>query len=298
MMLLKGGRKMLLCIKQKGRRINEMRFKKGPIYLGRQMGSQVFLPERSVSRQHAVIYTDQKDKWVIEDLDSANKTLINKEAIHKIDLKDGDNITIGEFTIEFNLDEEQETKKRKPSIHLDDTVAQIRPDIHAEIRIPNARNAPLIKIPAKRARDIYRAAKQINNSHSIKDLHSALTDILIAQFASHSVWVSLRKDLDGEMDIEDGRKKTREHITHADLLVHHHIKKAMEKQKYILISQLPRQIADGKIRSVIIAPILAHRNCHGMLYANNSKEHEHYEMADLDYLIMIAAITAAAIENL
>ena len=289
---------MLLYVKQKGRRINELSFKKGPIYFGRQMGSQVFLPERSVSRQHAVIYTDENDQWIIEDLDSANKTFVNQEAIHKSKLEDGDSISIGEFTIDFDLDEEHETKKRPPSIHLDDTVAQIRPDIIVETRLPDAKNAPQMKIPAKRAKDLYKAASQINKCNSIKELHKHLTDILISQFSPHSVWVSLRKDPDGEMEIEDGRKRNREHITYADLLVHHHIDKAMEKHRYILIPQLPRQIGDGHLRSVIIAPILAHSNCHGMLYANNSKEHEHYEMADLDYLIMIAAITAAAIENL
>jgi len=87
---------MILRIKQNGQQINELKFTTGPIYFGRQMGSQVFLPETGVSRQHAVIYTDEKRQWVIEDLDSANKTFVNRNAVHKYVLQDGDSIDISQ----------------------------------------------------------------------------------------------------------------------------------------------------------------------------------------------------------
>ena len=50
---------MYLCIKQLGSVVGRLKFEKGPIYIGRQMGSQVFLPDKDVSRQHAVFYTDK-----------------------------------------------------------------------------------------------------------------------------------------------------------------------------------------------------------------------------------------------
>ena len=289
---------MLLCIKQRGRRINELRFSKGPIYFGRQMGSQVFLPETGVSRQHAVIYTDEKGHWVIEDLDSANKTFVNRNAVHKCVLQDGDSIDISEFTVEFTISEESKGKKPAPSIHLDDTVTNFNMDIHAEIRLPDAKNAPLMKIPAKRIRDLHRATYLINQSATIEDIQKNLVDILISQFAPHSVWVALRKFYNTEMDVEGGRKRNREFVKKDELFVHQYIEKAVEKQKYILIPQLPRNVADGSLRSVIIAPVLANRKCYGMLYCNNSKEHEHYEMDDLDYLMIIATVAAAAIETM
>ena len=48
--------------------VNELKFDRGPIYVGRQMGSQVFLPDKAVSRQHAVFYTTKDSSWIIEDL--------------------------------------------------------------------------------------------------------------------------------------------------------------------------------------------------------------------------------------
>jgi pSer/pThr/pTyr-binding forkhead associated (FHA) protein len=50
---------MRLVVKQNGRTVNEFRFTKGPIYIGRQESSQVFLHDGAVSRQHAVIFNTQ-----------------------------------------------------------------------------------------------------------------------------------------------------------------------------------------------------------------------------------------------
>ena len=46
---------MRLVVKQGGRTVNEFRFDNGPIYIGRQEKSQIFLHDRVVSRKHAVI---------------------------------------------------------------------------------------------------------------------------------------------------------------------------------------------------------------------------------------------------
>ena len=73
---------MHLVVKQNNRTVNEFRFANGPVYIGRGANSQVFLPDRAVSRQHAVIFSTQNGKWMVEDLDSANKTYLNEKAVH------------------------------------------------------------------------------------------------------------------------------------------------------------------------------------------------------------------------
>jgi len=155
-----------------------------------------------------------------------------------------------------------------------------------------------MKIPAKRIRDLYRATHIINRSANLEELHKNLVDTLVSQFAPYSVWVALRKFYNTDMDIEGGRKRNREFVKKDDLYVNNYLEKALDKQKYILIPQLPRNMAEGTLRSVIIAPVLGNLKCFGLLYCNNSREHEHYEMADLDYLMMIATVTAAKIETM
>jgi len=94
---------MHLVIKKGGITFNEFRFVKGPIYIGRHMHSQIFLPERAVSRQHAVIYITQDGQWVVEDLDSANKTFLNEKPIHKASIQDGDVLKIADKNLQNRL---------------------------------------------------------------------------------------------------------------------------------------------------------------------------------------------------
>ena len=63
---------MHLVVKKNGGIINEFRFDRGPIYLGRHAHSQILLPDLTVSRQHAAIFNTQDGKWMVEDMDSAN----------------------------------------------------------------------------------------------------------------------------------------------------------------------------------------------------------------------------------
>lgn len=284
---------MKLTVRQKGENPKEYNFAVGPIYIGRQMGSQVFLPDRSVSRQHSVIYTDKSGVWVAEDLDSANKTYLNKHAIHRSAIKNGDTLKIGEFNIKIEIKEDDsEEAGHKTAIHLDETIAEINPDIHTDIRVANSKSAPMIKIPASRTKDILSASCSLSKVRSMKSLHRQLLDIILGQFAPLNAWVALRKDDDGPMDLEGGRKISSETLNLSDLMMAERIKEATEKKHYIIVPQLPR----GKVRSVIIAPILNGRKCHGVLYANNSSMHGAYSMADLDYLMLISLHAAAILE--
>jgi len=65
---------MQLVVRQNGGNANRLRFTTGPVHLGRGVESQVFLPAEKVSRHHAVIFTTPEGDWILQDLDSANKT--------------------------------------------------------------------------------------------------------------------------------------------------------------------------------------------------------------------------------
>ena len=100
------------------------------------------------------------------------------------------------------------------------------------------------------------------------------------------------------MDIQGGRKITTEHIERQELAIPESLTEAMDNPKYLLIHQLPRQIANRGIRSVIIAPIMVDEENHGIVYVENSKEHSHYSLPDLDYLILLTINTGYMITKL
>ena len=110
---------MRLVIKKDGRDNSEYNFTSGPINIGRHSDSQVLLSDLSVSRHHAVLFNTEDGKWILEDLDSANKTYLDGQEIKKSEVKDGSVIRIGDFTIEIAIEVKRETDKET---NLEDTL--------------------------------------------------------------------------------------------------------------------------------------------------------------------------------
>lgn len=286
---------MRLVVKKEDRLINEMRFTRGPVYIGRQMGSQVFLPDRAVSRQHAVLYISKDGDWVAEDLDSPNKTYLNDAAIHKAVIHNGDKLRIGEFIIEVNL--ENGASDEQP-INLQDTILHTSSELQTLIRRPDAEDAPVIRIPARRARDFSQAVCAICKTRSHDQLLTQLLEILLKQFSAYHAWVALRKDPTGPMTTHGGRKRTTEAVQLSAITLHETITRAVDKHEYTLLPRLTIKTGGDPVHSAMIAPLLAGTDCYGVLYVANSTEHERYSLTDLDYLIFIAMQAAAVGRNL
>jgi len=180
---------MRLIVKKDGQTVNDFRFERGPVYIGRHEHSQIFLPDRAVSRQHAAIFTTQDGTWVLEDLDSANKTFLNDKAIHKAPIKTGDRIRVGDFEIEVTLDADA----GKP-IHLDDTLMpapresgpEAAPAREIIVRKPDAERAPDIQLPAMRVKDFLKATEAICKSNGPDEVLKTLLSITMKQFRAQN----------------------------------------------------------------------------------------------------------------
>ncbi|MHC4551542.1 MAG: FHA domain-containing protein [Planctomycetota bacterium] len=278
--------------------VNELKFDRGPIYLGRQMGSQVFLPDKSVSRQHAVFYTTKDGSWIIEDLGSSNKTYLNSQAIHKQEVGHNDVIRIADFLIRVSLEEDEDQSRQE---QMEDTLVgaqQIHRDLHTVERNLSAGDAPPVKFPAKRMKHYHEGLRILCEQTTLDTLYKSVMDLLFREFKAMDIWMGMRKEPSGPMDVQGGRKLTTEHIERQDLAVPASLDEALNKNKYLLIHQLPRQIANRGIRSVIIAPIMVDQENHGIIYIENSKEHSHYSLPDLDYLILLSINAGYAIQKL
>ncbi len=71
--------------------------------IGRAISCDIVLSDKSVSRQHAVIYS-MKDKFYVEDMGSTNGTTLNKKALAaRVALNSGDEIRIGLTPLLFLL---------------------------------------------------------------------------------------------------------------------------------------------------------------------------------------------------
>jgi len=283
---------MRLTIKQSDKKINELRFTRGPIYIGRHTNSQVFLPGKSVSRQHAVIYYTQEGKWVLEDLDSANKTYLNGEAIRKTEIKSGDNIRVTDFTIEVNLENGVDTGQ----IHLEDTLVAPATGPQIIIREINILNAPDMRLPARRVKDFAQATEAICETDNLDEVLKTLISIILRQFSAFHNWCGLRNQTSGPMTTQGGRRRDGEAVLFNQIKLSDRIAQAIEKGQFLLLPRLPEQREQG-IQSAMIAPVIGSDGCFGVIYIDNAMDHEHYNLSDLDYLMLLAIHTATIIKN-
>ena len=302
---------MRLVVKQNGRTVNEFQFRKGPVYIGRAARSQVFLPDRAVSRQHAVIFRTQDGKWMVEDLDSANKTYLNDQEVHKAEIETGDCLGIVDFTIEVNLEGDAESGK---AINLEDTLvvlpqggvpASPGPPASCQrqeggqiiVRKPDADHAPAIRLPAKRMKDFLHATEAICKADGLDQLLTVLLDTVAKQFAAYRTWCALRSEPAGPMTAHAGKRRDGQVIQLSNIKLSEKIDEAVEKCQFLLLPRVPAQREQVEINSALIGPIMDAAGCFGVLYVDNDLSSERYGLGDLDYLMLLAIHTAAILEN-
>jgi pSer/pThr/pTyr-binding forkhead associated (FHA) protein len=292
---------MRLIVKKDGQTVNDFRFERGPIYIGRHEHSQVFLPDRMVSRQHAAIYTAQDGKWVLEDLDSANKTFLNDKAVHKAPIKTGDCIRVGSFEIEVNLDAVVETGEH---INLEDTLiptprgmkpATASPGRDIVVRKPDVERAADINLPAMRVKDFLQATEAICKSNGPEEVLKTLLSIALSQFRAKNSWCALRALPEGPMTTHAGKSQDGGKLELSEIKLHKKITHAIENQEFLLFPRVTSQ--DGNAYSAMIAPLIDPSGCFGVLYVDNAGEKQYYTLSDLDYLMLLAIHTAAIVEN-
>ena len=288
---------MRLIVKKADQPVGQFNFSKGPVYIGRNPDSQVFLPDRKVSRQHAVIFVTPDGKWMVEDLDSANQTHLNGEAIHRTEIKTGDTISITDFTLEINL---EETGAAEEPTHLEDTLtAASRVTRGPQIieRVPDAEHAPELRLPAKRVRDFMQAVESICKANGPDELLQVLLDVILKQFGGHRAWCALRNQATGPMTSHSGKSQDGKAVELVEIQLNERITQAVEKGQFLLLPQVSTQTGEAGVRSAMVAPILDPTGCFGVLYVDNTSDSKQYTLSDLDYLMLLAINTAAILEN-
>jgi hypothetical protein len=290
---------MRLVLKQKDGETKEYQFAQGPIEIGRGADNHVFLPDRTVSKKHAVLVCDGDDRWEVQDLGSANKTSLNGEAITKAPIKTGDAIRITEFTLEVNLDERSQADH---NAQFEDTLnleAGLATPMHETVvRKPDAGHAPAMRLAAKRLSDFSQACDAICKAANLEEMLVTLLNITLQQFSAFHTWCALREQPSGPMTYHAGKRRDGKPVELGDLMLADKINQAVERAQSVV---MPRVAADleskERIRSALIAAICGPGGCYGVIYVDNAMIHDHYTLGDLDYLMLIAMHTAAVLKR-
>lgn len=290
---------MRVLVKQSDGNAKELQFAEGPISIGRAANSRVFLSDKGVSREHAVIRTTSGGKWVVEDLGSANKTYLNnKEVTQKAEIKHGDCLRITEFTLEITLEEVANTEA---PIQAEDTFLEASltvPKHETVVRRPDAQHAPAMRLAARRLSDFSKATERIFQAGNLDELLLTLLDVTLEQFSAYHVWCALRKQPTGPMTCHGGKRQDGSPVQLSELQLSEKITQAVEKGQFFVMPSVSAQVeAKERIRSAMVAAIMRPTGCFGVLYADNAMMHGHYSLSDLDYLMLIAMHTSAILKR-
>ena len=290
---------MRLVLKQKEGETKEYQFAQGPIEIGRAADCHVSLPDRTVSKKHAVIACNGEGKWQIQDLDSANKTYLNGEVVRMAPIKTGDSIRITDFTIEVNVDEK--IKPADPS-EMEDTLnleaGLATPTHETVVRKPDAGHAPAMRLPAKRLSDFSHACDSVCKSKNLEDLLVTLLNIGLKQFGAFHTWCALREQPSGPMTYHAGKRRDGQAVDLSEINLADKVNQAVERSQSLVMPRVGADVeAKDRIRSALIAAIAGPTGCYGVIYVDNAMIHDHYTLGDLDYLMLVAAHTAAVLSK-
>ena len=317
---------MRLVVKQGDRVVNEFRFDTGPVRIGRHVANQVCLPDKIVSKQHAVIYSVEDAQWMAEDLDSANKTYLNNKPIHKAKIKTGDIIRICDYSIEINFEDTAPLEKPAPAKTTEtkspaattvagktaagkpamDKSAETRRtsvltarDAQIIARKPGAEKPSPIRFQGERAADFLKAITQISRAENMDNVLTVLLDIVPKQFKAYQVWCTSRTSPDGPMTSQIGIGRDGKPIDFAALKIKEKIDEAIANGEFLLFvfSRDPTQDDRTSVRSVLIAPVISSAGCFGAVYVNNCFLDDHYNLGDLDYLMLLTMHVATVLER-
>jgi len=300
---------MRLVVRKDGEDEKEYQISRPAIQIGRANDCDVILNDRLVSRKHAVLSFDQEaDVWTVEDLGSSNKTYLNGEAVAKGQLKTGDELKIGTFSIEINLgdrieDEEEIGGGGSADSTVDGEEVTMEaslgtPKSETVVRKPDSQHAPAMRLAARRLTDFSQAAEALCEAKSLDEMLLMLIDLLVRQFNAFHVWCALREQPSGPMTYHAGKRRDGQKVEITDLQLQEKIVQAMEKKQSLVMPRVSAQMeSKDRIRSAMIAPIVRSSGCYGLLYVDNAMVHEHYSLSDLDYLMVIAMHTAAILKG-
>lgn len=290
---------MRIVVKQKDGHTKEFQFAQGPVSIGRGANSHVFLPDKAVSRQHAIIHNTEDGRWAIEDLGSSNKTYLNSKPVDRAEIKHGDCLRITDFLIEIMFEEEAEAEMpTQPEDTLQLEAALATPKHETVVRRPDAQHAPAMRLAAGRLTDFSKATERIFDAENLDALLLTLLDVTMEQFNAYHVWSALRTQPSGPMICHAGKRRDGSVVQLSELQLSDKITAAVEKGQFCVLPRVSAQMeAKDRIRSAMVAAIMRQTGCFGVLYVDNAMIHEHYSLSDLDYLMLIAMHTAAILKK-
>ena len=283
-----------------------------PLIIGRSPDEcQIVLPPNAVSRKHAQI-TSQSGNFLIEDLNSRNKTFVNnKEVNGRQPLKDSDCIKICDFLFTFRDDKAKKLvttppvgpKPPGPDDGDGDGGGSTTTVEAALQRVPNAQF--LDSQPSDKLKAILNISNALCKTFEIESLLPKIADELLGLFRQADRCFIIEYDHEHDLLVPVVTKSRRAAQT-ADRFSRTIVRKCIGSLESYLSEDaqsdsnvgLAQSIADFRIRSVMCVPLATQDNkALGVIQLDSQDRTKKFNKDDLQLLICVANQASVAIEN-
>ena len=296
---------MRLLVKRGNAFINDLRFTQGPVYIGRQSQSQVFLPDRTVSRQHALLFNTQNGTWMLQDMGSSNRTTVNGKPISKVQLHEGDVIGVADFTLEIHFESPAQPFSNQLPTVLEETLVDSRFDLLCSYQSTRPANL-LLTLDSVCLRKFYHLNVALFGFEDENRLLTKLTELLLTQYSAYHVWAGLRETPIGPFSHSFGRNQAGKTVAREELAGKEILQQVMEEDSHILVPDWnesnpgnnAHELKQEQIRSAMCVPIMAPAGAYGVIYVDNRIDQAPFVHQDLDYLTLVSTHVAALLEHI
>ena len=283
--------------------------------MGRHPDCDIVLESGSVSRQHAKIYKSGSN-FVLEDLKSRNGTFVNGRLINESTrLLEGDTIRICD--IELNYHEEAESSALTAHTTSDGSAFGIMivddgdngsssRSVTAKLDVRGSQyGVQLSASPEAKLAAILEIMKNLARAVTLDDVLPKVLDTLFTIFIQADRGFIILNDSDGQLKPKwvKTRRPDQEEMVRVSKTV---LREVMQTKEAIISLdagsdarfELSQSIADFRIRSMIVAPLLnSNGDAIGAIQIDTVQQKGGFESKDLEILVGVANQAGIAIEN-
>jgi hypothetical protein len=276
---------MRLVVLERGTHLGEVICREQAVYVGSDERCEIHLPDARVAGQVGVVYAEDDNVWVFEQLAEGAPIQLNGAAVTaKVPLKGGDQIKIHDYIIRAELDRPQPSEQAKPRAAKRSSVARLTRFVR--YRLPPG---AVVKKPddavTVQPEHITRASQAnvaFGQCGTVEELMEIGLRTFLETLAAHRVWLGVRHVGYGPLEYVEGRLSTGQ-TTELPETGENLKPRVLDRDQFVLLAYGD----DASPTPILTGPLIGEEGTLGMVFVDAGPTDRRYEVRDLDFFILL-----------
>jgi len=277
--------------------------------LGRHANNTLRLVDREVSKEHASIERMPAGGFLLRDLGSSNGTFVNGRRVKELNLREGDEISLGNSRLVFHEGQRGGSNSPNVTVVASDQsmpafLAQIEHVEEAEFRpAEKLTDIGVLRLDYEKLRIAHEFHRQVGLERDQKSLLDKIINVAFQLLAADNAVLFLVDQRTGALvpQMVRNRRKDSEEVILSETV----LKRVIETRQAVLTADAiidsrfksSESIVAQGIRSAMAVPLLTKGDLKGVLFLDTRERTNAFSEKDLKILSGIASQAAIALEN-